>query len=114
MARRSRGRPINQQRQIKRITMQRKGQMANSGLRVRGSGFKKPAMVAALALCGLLAPATIRAEGKRDQRVEHVVSRGLEWVANTQSRLGSWTAVENRYPTAMTALAGIALLQEGS
>lgn len=38
---------------------------------------------------------------------------GLRWLASTQSRLGSWEA-GGRYPTAMTALAGIALLAEGS
>ena len=89
--------------------------MRNKGFRVQGPGFSKPVVAAALPLFGVLmysAPAW--AEGKKDPRVEHVVLRGLEWVANTQSRLGSWTAVENRYPTAMTALAGIALLQEGS
>ncbi|HJT35506.1 MAG TPA: prenyltransferase/squalene oxidase repeat-containing protein [Pirellulales bacterium] len=49
-----------------------------------------------------------------DPKVERVVSRGLDWLANTQSRLGHWTANEGRYPTAMTALAGMALLSEGS
>ncbi|MEO0531462.1 MAG: hypothetical protein AAF266_12935, partial [Planctomycetota bacterium] len=38
---------------------------------------------------------------------------GLRWLASTQSRLGSWEA-GGRYPTAMTALAGIAFLAEGS
>lgn len=47
-------------------------------------------------------------------RVNRVVGRGLDWVASTQSRMGSWTANDSRYPTAMTALAGVALLQEGS
>ena len=37
---------------------------------------------------------------------------GLKWVARTQSRLGHWTA--GNYPTAMTALAGTALLASGS
>jgi hypothetical protein len=54
------------------------------------------------------------ADTKKDPRVEHVISRGLDWVANTQSRVGNWSAVEGRYPTAMTALAGVSLLQEGS
>jgi hypothetical protein len=58
--------------------------------------------------------AIARAGEKRDPRVQHCIDRGLEWVANTQSRLGSWSAKDGMYPTAMTALAGIALLQEGS
>ena len=96
--------------------------MESKGLRFQGSGFSprlfrgffQRAIFAALAIGSCAAASIARGEGKKDPRVEHVVSRGLEWVANTQSRLGSWTAVENRYPTAMTALAGIALLQEGS
>jgi hypothetical protein len=44
--------------------------------------------------------------------VGRAVQRGLEWVASTQSKLGHWTA--GTYPTAMTALAGTALLAAGS
>jgi len=40
------------------------------------------------------------------------IDRGLKWVAKTQSRLGHWTA--GGYPTAMTALAGTALVASGS
>lgn len=47
-------------------------------------------------------------------KVDRAVSRGLDWLANTQSRLGHWTANDGRYPTAMTALAGMALMAEGS
>ena len=56
----------------------------------------------------------VRAEASRDPKVERVVGRGLEWLANSQSRLGHWTGSEGRYPTAMTALSGMALLAEGS
>lgn len=49
-----------------------------------------------------------------DEKALKAISRGLDWVANTQSRLGHWSANEGRYPTAMTALAGMALLAEGS
>jgi hypothetical protein len=58
-------------------------------------------------------PAAARA-AHRDPRIDKLVSRGLDWVASTQSRLGHWSANEGRYPTAMTALAGVALLCEGS
>ncbi|MEX2561270.1 MAG: hypothetical protein WD403_15210, partial [Pirellulales bacterium] len=51
---------------------------------------------------------------KRDEKVDRVVNRGLEWMARTQSRLGHWGANEGRYPTAMTALAGMAFMAEGS
>ncbi|MBM4058033.1 MAG: hypothetical protein FJ275_07350, partial [Planctomycetes bacterium] len=43
-----------------------------------------------------------------------VIASGLEWLANRQSRRGSWSANEGRYPTAITAIAGTALLMEGS
>ena len=43
-----------------------------------------------------------------------VVEGGLEWLAAKQARRGSWSANEGRYPTAITALAGTALLMEGS
>ncbi len=49
-----------------------------------------------------------------EARVDRVVAHGLAWLANAQSRMGSWNANDSRYPTAMTALAGVALLQEGS
>jgi len=60
----------------------------------------------------LFSPAVAGAVSDAD--VERVVGRGLEWLAANQSRLGHWTASESKYPTAMTALAGIALLCEGS
>jgi hypothetical protein len=47
-----------------------------------------------------------------DSKAEDAIRRGLEWVADTQSKLGHWTA--QNYPTAMTALAGTALLCSGS
>ena len=40
------------------------------------------------------------------------IKKGLDWVKNTQSSRGHWTA--GRYPTAMTALAGTALICSGS
>ena len=47
---------------------------------------------------------------RHDIRVNQVVTRGLDWIASTQSRLGHWNAAEGRYPTAMTALAASAEL----
>ena len=46
--------------------------------------------------------------------VDRAIGRGLEWLASHQSRLGHWTASNHRYPTSMTALAGTALLCQGS
>src|SRR3989304_2994707 len=46
-------------------------------------------------------------------RTRKVVSEGLDWLAYQQHKLGHWTA-QGRYPTAMTALSGLAMLCEGS
>lgn len=48
-----------------------------------------------------------------DPEVRKTVSGGLDWLAYQQDKLGRWTA-QGRYPTAMTALAGMAMLCEGS
>ena len=56
----------------------------------------------------------VSAAAAPEAEVRDVVGRGLEWLESKQSRRGSWTANEGRYPTAMTALAGTALLMEGS
>jgi hypothetical protein len=47
-----------------------------------------------------------------NDRWEDAINKGLKWVASTQSRLGHWTA--GSFPTAMTALAGTALICSGS
>lgn len=50
---------------------------------------------------------------KSNPRWEKAIKRGLDWVAQTQSPIrGNWTA--GTYPTAMTALAGTALIGSGS
>lgn len=64
--------------------------------------------VASVAIPVLPARATID-----NPRTRKVVSEGLDWLAYQQHKLGHWTAQE-RYPTAMTALAGLAMLCEGS
>jgi hypothetical protein len=53
------------------------------------------------------------ARGQNPQ-VEIAITQGLDWMAATQSRLGNWTSTNGQYPTAMTALAGVALVSEGS
>jgi hypothetical protein len=49
---------------------------------------------------------------KGDPKWEAAIEKGLRWVAKTQSAIGHWTA--GGYPTAMTALAGTALIASGS
>ena len=62
----------------------------------------------------LVVPATSAGAAAKNPKHRRVVARGLEWLAGRQSRLGHWTARDGRYPTAMTALAGTALMCEGS
>jgi hypothetical protein len=52
--------------------------------------------------------------GSKDPEVVKVVSEGLEWLAKHQARNGRWTANNGHYPVAMTSLAGVAFLAEGS
>lgn len=67
------------------------------------------ALVAAAAL-----PTMPPARGRvADPAVAAHVTGGLNWLAAQQHKLGHWTA-QGRYPTAMTALAGMAMLCEGS
>jgi squalene cyclase len=46
--------------------------------------------------------------------LRQAVTRGLEWLVGQQSRIGHWSARGGKYPTAMTAMAGVALSCEGS
>jgi squalene cyclase len=69
-------------------------------------------ILAVVACLTLLAPSANG--GVKDPKVQRAISRGLDWVANSQSKRGHWTANEGRYPTAMTAMAAMALLAEGS
>ena len=49
---------------------------------------------------------------KKRAKWQTAIDKGLKWVAKTQSKRGHWTA--SNYPTAMTALAGVALIASGS
>ncbi len=53
-----------------------------------------------------------------DAELNRTIAKGLDWLAAHQSPSGHWTAGAGQfggsYPTSMTALAGIALLCEGS
>ena len=71
------------------------------------------AWAAVAAAAWLVLDATMAAPPK-DPEVQRAVQRGLDWLASHQSRRGNWTANGGRYPTAMTAMAGVALLCEGS
>jgi hypothetical protein len=46
--------------------------------------------------------------------VRAAIDKGLDWLARIQHRDGHWEANGGQYPAAMTALAGMAMLMEGS
>jgi hypothetical protein len=50
---------------------------------------------------------------KKDPKWEAAIDKGLKWMAKTQSSAGHWHA-GGTYPTAMTSLAGTALVSSGS
>ncbi len=66
--------------------------------------------------CGMALEAVpVFAEGQRkDPKTEQAVTKALDYLAKTQRRQGYWEANSSQYRVAMTALAGTALLCEGS
>src|SRR2546428_13755590 len=78
--------------------------------------MKYPLLLVALA-CGamLLAPALPQARADEiPEKYRKCVDKGLEWLASKQHEKGYWGANGDQYPITMTALAGMALLMEGS
>ena len=70
--------------------------------------------VLACGLALLLAGGRYARADALDPEYRKTVEKGLEWLAKAQHRDGHWTAPGGQYPTTMTALAGMALLMEGS
>jgi hypothetical protein len=67
--------------------------------------------------CGalLFVPAPSRARADEiPEKYRKTVEKGLEWLAGKQNEKGYWGANGDNYPITMTALAGMALLMEGS
>lgn len=70
-------------------------------------------LVLSILSAAILVSAGSAAPAASTDEVDRVVDGGLQWLASQQHQLGHWTA-QGRYPTAMTALSGLALLSEGS
>ena len=69
-------------------------------------------LVLSLIAC-VLVPSLARAE-KKDPKIKLSAQRGLDWLVGEQHRQGYWEANQGQYRVAMTALAGNAMLCEGS
>ncbi|GIX03868.1 MAG: hypothetical protein KatS3mg113_0874 [Planctomycetaceae bacterium] len=61
----------------------------------------------------LVIPLSVHAN-PQDPRIKLAVTRALDWLATEQHRQGYWEANSGQYRVAMTALAGNAMLCEGS
>src|SRR5579862_2413127 len=69
------------------------------------------AMAVALSLSGLIAPRA--AAEPIPEKAQEAVNKGLEWLKKNQAKDGTWSA-SGQNPVAMTSLAGLAMLCEGS
>src|SRR5687767_3974747 len=78
----------------------------------RRHALQSLAAAGAAGLIGSTCPRPAQA-AKKDAKWEAAIEKGLKWVAKTQSSIGHWTA-NGTYPTAMSALAGTALISSGS
>jgi hypothetical protein len=71
-------------------------------------------------LCGAAAVAPVTGDDKEDEtrkmmaKYQPVIDKGLQYLAKAQFRDGHWEAINGHYPIPMTALAGMALMAEGS
>jgi len=64
--------------------------------------------------CGTLAFPQVASAKSNDPKIKQSVTRALDYLAREQRRQGFWEANQGQYRVAMTALAGNALLCEGS
>src|SRR5713101_9476952 len=72
------------------------------------------AVLVVFCVASLLAQPAHATKKKKDPKVAQAVTRALDYLAREQRRQGYWEANQGQYRVAMTALAGNALLAEGS
>ncbi len=72
------------------------------------------AVLVVFCVVSLLAQPAHATKKKKDPKVAQAVTRALDYLAREQRRQGYWEANQGQYRVAMTALAGNALLAEGS
>jgi hypothetical protein len=77
----------------------------------------RPVLIATTVLLFAAPAAPAQDKGKggiKQEDVDKAVERGCEWLRKNQQSDGSWNGGGGSYPTVMTAMAGLALLMEGS
>src|SRR5262245_3164799 len=74
----------------------------------------RSSLVLPLVGCLLLATAGRACADDLPPKYQEVVNKGLDWLARTQHRAGYWEGNGGQYPIALTGMAGMALLMEGS
>jgi Prenyltransferase and squalene oxidase repeat len=77
------------------------------------SATSRPVILLTGLLCLAGSADTVRAEGVPEE-YRATVARGLDWLVKNQHKDGHWEALGSQYPFSMTAVAGVALLMEGS
>ncbi len=75
--------------------------------------FSQMAVVGGLALAVLAMPSPARGD-EVPKEYREVVKKGLEWLAKNQLKDGHWEGTGGQYAISATALAGTAMLMEGS
>src|SRR5882757_5150689 len=71
-------------------------------------------IVVIVALSSLLGSVEKAHAEKKDPKYKLAARKGLDWLVGEQHRSGYWEANQGQYRVAMTALAGNAMLCEGS
>jgi len=74
-------------------------------------GPDRPSLTAALSWLGQAQP---KEEKGIPKKYRPAVANALKWIAKQQRPDGHWEAAGGKYPVAMTAMSGLALLMEGS
>ena len=75
------------------------------------SSFKRLTMI--MIGFGIGAFLTSHSHGQVPEKFQDNIAKGLEWLKKTQGKDGSWSA-GGQNPVAMTSMAGLAMLMEGS
>lgn len=80
----------------------------------KGDADLRKFMMIVIAAAAIVFPGNRAFAEKKDLKTKLAAQRGLDWLVSEQHRSGYWEANQSQYRVAMTALAGNAMLCEGS